>query len=173
MSGPEVAFIRRAALLHDIGKLSVPNAILEKPGKLTPAEWDVVKKHPYYTLEILRRIPGFGELSEVAAAHHEKLDGSGYFRNWGADQLYAAGSHSGGIRHIRRAFSGPALSRRRCRWRRFSKLWTRNAPRALDAGCLEALKLAETDVSQSLAALSSSVGTARNTVQEVGVPHEA
>ncbi len=51
--------LRRAALLHDIGKLSVPNSILEKPAKLTAEEWKVVKKHPYYTFEILRKIPGF------------------------------------------------------------------------------------------------------------------
>lgn len=79
--------LRRAALLHDIGKLSVPNSILEKPGKLTSEEWVSVKKHPYYTLEILKKIPGFERLSEDAAAHHEKLDGSGYWRGWGSEQL--------------------------------------------------------------------------------------
>jgi putative nucleotidyltransferase with HDIG domain len=82
-----ITFLRRAALLHDIGKLSVSNSILEKPGKLTDGEFSVVKKHPYFTFEILRRIPGFGELSEIAASHHEKLDGSGYFRGYGAEQL--------------------------------------------------------------------------------------
>jgi len=82
-----ITFLRRAALLHDIGKLSVSNSILEKPGKLTEGEFSIVKKHPYYTFEILRRIPGFGHLSEIAASHHEKLDGSGYFRGYGAEQL--------------------------------------------------------------------------------------
>ena len=87
MSAREMKMLRRAALLHDIGKLSVSNAILEKPGKLTAGEWTTVKAHPYYTLEILKKIPGFGRLSEDAAAHHEKLDGSGYWRGWGADRL--------------------------------------------------------------------------------------
>jgi putative nucleotidyltransferase with HDIG domain len=82
-----ITFLRRAALLHDIGKLSVSNSILEKPGKLTEGEFSVVKKHPYFTFEILRRIPGFEDLSEIAASHHEKLDGSGYFRGYGAEQL--------------------------------------------------------------------------------------
>jgi len=83
----EVTFIRRASLLHDLGKLGVSNAILEKPAKLTSEEFVVVKRHPYYSYEILRRIRGFENLSVVAGAHHERLDGSGYFQNWSGDQL--------------------------------------------------------------------------------------
>ena len=56
MTKDQIAFLRRAALLHDIGKLSVPNSILEKPAKLTNEEWNVVKEHPHHTFEILRRI---------------------------------------------------------------------------------------------------------------------
>ena len=51
MSPADVTLIRRAALLHDIGKLSVSNAILDKPGKLTGDEWAIVRKHPYYSYE--------------------------------------------------------------------------------------------------------------------------
>jgi HD-GYP domain-containing protein (c-di-GMP phosphodiesterase class II) len=87
LSEDTVTFMRRASLLHDVGKLSVPNSILEKPAALNNDEWDVVKKHPYYTFEILRRIPGFDDLSEVAGAHHEKLDGSGYYAHLSAEQL--------------------------------------------------------------------------------------
>ncbi len=79
--------LRRAAALHDIGKLAVPNTILDKPAKLNDDEWICVRKHPYYTQEILDKIPGFERLSEVAAAHHERLDGTGYFRGRDADQL--------------------------------------------------------------------------------------
>lgn len=87
LSASETSFIKRAALLHDIGKLSVPNTILDKPGKLTDDEWSVVRKHPFYSYEILKRIPGFQSLADIAAAHHEKLDGSGYFRNLSAETL--------------------------------------------------------------------------------------
>ncbi|MDQ2730318.1 MAG: HD domain-containing protein [Armatimonadota bacterium] len=72
------AMIRRAALLHDIGKLGVPNAILDKPGKLTAEEWAVVRKHPEHTQSILERSSAFSGFASVAAAHHERLDGSGY-----------------------------------------------------------------------------------------------
>lgn len=70
----------RAALLHDVGKLGVSNAILDKPGKLNPDEWRAVQQHAAYTEQILARVPVFAELAPVAAAHHERLDGTGYPR---------------------------------------------------------------------------------------------
>jgi putative nucleotidyltransferase with HDIG domain len=85
---PQVTtMVRRAALLHDIGKLSVSNSILEKPGKLDAEEWEVMKKHPVYTRQILEKISGFGQLAFVAAAHHERLDGNGYPDRLTAEQL--------------------------------------------------------------------------------------
>lgn len=82
-----ITMVRRAALLHDIGKLSVSNMILEKPGKLAPAEWEVMKKHPVYTRLILQTISGFDQLAFVAAAHHERLDGTGYPEQLSAEQM--------------------------------------------------------------------------------------
>jgi putative nucleotidyltransferase with HDIG domain len=82
--------LRRAALLHDIGKLAVSNEILDKPGKLTAAEWEAVRRHPDYSYQILRRVSRFKELAEVAAAHHERLDGTGYHRGLGGADLSPA-----------------------------------------------------------------------------------
>jgi HD-GYP domain-containing protein (c-di-GMP phosphodiesterase class II) len=79
--------VRRAALLHDVGKLSVPNSILDKPGRLTDAEFTIVKRHPEMTHRILAPIPTFASVAELAAAHHERLDGTGYFRGLGAEGL--------------------------------------------------------------------------------------
>jgi HD-GYP domain-containing protein (c-di-GMP phosphodiesterase class II) len=79
--------LRRAALLHDVGKLAVPNLILDKPGPLTAGEFDLMKRHPYYTERILANIPEWNRLTEIAATHHEKLDGSGYFRGLTGDEL--------------------------------------------------------------------------------------
>jgi putative nucleotidyltransferase with HDIG domain len=70
--------VHRAALLHDLGKLRVPNSILDKPSALNEDEWRVVREHPNLTREILSRIGPFAELAAIAGAHHEKLDGSGY-----------------------------------------------------------------------------------------------
>ncbi|MBO0748805.1 MAG: HD domain-containing protein [Porphyrobacter sp.] len=70
--------LRRAATLHDIGKLGVSNAILDKPGKLGDAEWAQVRQHASHTQAILGRIAALAELAPIAAAHHERLDGKGY-----------------------------------------------------------------------------------------------
>jgi HD-GYP domain-containing protein (c-di-GMP phosphodiesterase class II) len=82
--------LRRAALLHDIGKLAVPNAILDKPGKLTAAEWQAVMQHPAHTLHVLQQVPVFQELADDAANHHERVDGKGYFRGLTGDVLSTA-----------------------------------------------------------------------------------
>jgi HD-GYP domain-containing protein (c-di-GMP phosphodiesterase class II) len=80
-------WLRRGALLHDVGKLGVSNAILDKPGKLDEAEWEAVRMHAVYTEEILSRIPQFAALAVVSAAHHERLDGKGYPRGLTAPQI--------------------------------------------------------------------------------------
>ena len=80
-------WLRRGALLHDVGKLGVSNAILDKPGKLDPEEWAAVQRHALYTEQILGRISAFGVLARVAGAHHEKLDGSGYPRGLDARHI--------------------------------------------------------------------------------------
>jgi HD-GYP domain-containing protein (c-di-GMP phosphodiesterase class II) len=79
--------MRRAALLHDIGKLAISNRILDKPGRLTDEEFRAVKAHPVYTRQILARAPCFASLADLAANHHEKLDHSGYPRALGAPDL--------------------------------------------------------------------------------------
>jgi HD-GYP domain-containing protein (c-di-GMP phosphodiesterase class II) len=70
-----------AANLHDLGKLNVPNSILEKPGRLDESEFYIVKRHPYYTKLALDKIPNFEDISNWAANHHEKLNGEGYPEN--------------------------------------------------------------------------------------------
>src|SRR4051812_43208962 len=75
-----VATLRRAALVHDFGTTAVPNSIWDKPGALTRAEFDRVELHPMLTEQMLRRSPALAALNPVAAAHHEKCDGSGYHK---------------------------------------------------------------------------------------------
>jgi HD-GYP domain-containing protein (c-di-GMP phosphodiesterase class II) len=90
MSPTEIRDIRRAGLLHDVGKLGVSNKILDKPGKLTPEEIAEMRKHTAYTYAILQQVAGFRHLATVAASHHERLDGRGYHRGLGARQLSTA-----------------------------------------------------------------------------------
>ncbi len=79
--------LRRAALLHDVGKLAVSNRILDKPARLTAAEFAQVRVHPVVTERILARVPGCEHLAHVAAAHHERLDGGGYPRGMAGPEL--------------------------------------------------------------------------------------
>ena len=67
-----------AALLHDVGKIGVPDAILKKPGMLTPEERALINRHPEYSWSILRLFPGLEEASLYALHHHESVDGTGY-----------------------------------------------------------------------------------------------
>jgi putative nucleotidyltransferase with HDIG domain len=78
LKADRVQLVRRAALLHDIGKLSVSNSILDKSGQLNEQEWQSVYRHPSMTRAILERVAPFREMAVVAGEHHEKLDGSGY-----------------------------------------------------------------------------------------------
>ena len=78
MSEDECSMMRIAGYLHDIGKLKVPNELLEKPGKLTEPEFNVVKEHAYFTWLLLKDIRGFEQIALWASQHHEKLSGGGY-----------------------------------------------------------------------------------------------
>lgn len=80
LPGPEASRLRRAAFLHDLGRVGVPAGIWEKRGRLTHAEWERVRLHAYHTERILARAPGLQDVAEVAGMHHERLDGSGYHR---------------------------------------------------------------------------------------------
>jgi len=70
--------LRRAAILHDVGKLGVSSAILEKPGKLDAKEWESMRAHATLTTNILGQIGVMSEMAMIAGSHHERLDGKGY-----------------------------------------------------------------------------------------------
>ena len=74
----EMAHIQRGALLHDIGKMAIPDAILLKPGRLTAAEWRVIRQHPIQAIRMLERIPYLKPALAIPRSHHERWDGSGY-----------------------------------------------------------------------------------------------
>ena len=80
-------WLERTALLHDIGKLGISNTILDKPGGLSKPEYARVKEHPLLSHQVLSRVRAFQPMADVAIAHHERLDGKGYPRGIGADEL--------------------------------------------------------------------------------------
>jgi HD-GYP domain-containing protein (c-di-GMP phosphodiesterase class II) len=76
----DVVNVRRAALVHDLGRVGVPNGIWEKHGRLTDSEWERVRLHPYYAERVLARPRALHRFGALAGLHHERLDGSGYHR---------------------------------------------------------------------------------------------
>jgi HD-GYP domain-containing protein (c-di-GMP phosphodiesterase class II) len=136
--------LRRAALMHDIGKLSVPNSILEKPGKLTNDEWQVVRDHPYYTFQILKRIPAFRSFSSDAASHHERLDGSGYWRHLSGDNISQV-ARILSVADVFDALRAKRPYRDALPLEQVFSIMKKDSPRALDLPCLEALMSAAQD----------------------------
>jgi HD-GYP domain-containing protein (c-di-GMP phosphodiesterase class II) len=136
--------LRRAALLHDLGKLSISNTILDKPTRLTEAELETVKAHPGLTASILSHIGAFSEIAVVAGEHHEKLDGTGYpSRLFGKDlsmesRLLAVADIYGALsekRPYREALS-PA---------KIAAIMEKDVPARLDGECYEALRTVMAD----------------------------
>ncbi len=87
VTGSDLAHIRRGALLHDIGKMGVPDAILLKPGPLNEEEWSIMRKHPIYAYELLSPINYLRPSLDIPYCHHEKWDGSGYPRGLQNEQI--------------------------------------------------------------------------------------
>ena len=87
LGAEEACVARYAAVLHDVGKIGVPDAILNKPGKLTDKEWDVMRRHPKVGADIVGKISGFEPVAEVVLAHHERHDGLGYPEGLAAEEI--------------------------------------------------------------------------------------
>ena len=131
--------VRRAALLHDLGKLGVPNTILDKPGSLTQRERAIIAEHPLLTYTILERVSSFDELAQVAGEHHERLDGTGYPQGLTAADLRLES------RLLAVADSFAALAEERPYRGAMSveeilRVLSELVPDKLDAGCFEALQ---------------------------------
>jgi putative nucleotidyltransferase with HDIG domain len=78
LSAAKMESLKYGSLLHDIGKIHVPDSVLRKPGRLTPAEWDKMRQHPALGLQILSGFGFLGSASLVVGQHHERWDGQGY-----------------------------------------------------------------------------------------------
>lgn len=137
--------LHRAGLLHDIGKLGVPNTILDKPGKLTEEEWLVMKAHPAHTYEILRRVAPFRDLAEVAASHHERLDGRGYHRGLTGERLPAP-ARALAVADICEALRADRPYRAGLSWDEVHKIMGGMAGTGICPDCYEALKAAEPEL---------------------------
>jgi putative nucleotidyltransferase with HDIG domain len=132
--------IRRASLLHDIGKLGVSNLILDKPSKPTEEEFAQIRLHPEFSLRILQQVPAFAELADVASAHHERLDGHGYHRRLSEDGVPWIGRVLM-VADIAEALTAQRPYRDALPWEKVSEIMTADAGKGVDHECLAALKV--------------------------------
>ena len=138
LPGNRMQMLRRAALLHDVGKLGIPNTILDKPTRLSEAELAIVRMHPTLGAEILGHVGAFREIAIMAAEHHEKLDGSGYPRGLCAKDL-SLESKALAVADIYGALSETRPYREALSPSQITAIMDREIPAKLDGSCYEAL----------------------------------
>jgi HD-GYP domain-containing protein (c-di-GMP phosphodiesterase class II) len=113
--------------------------ILDKPGKPTDDEFQQIRKHPDYTQQILKQVEAFGTLAEVAAAHHERLDGRGYHRRLDGSELPWL-ARVLAVADVCEALSAQRPYRDALPWQQIEEIITRDAGTGLDPDCVEAVK---------------------------------
>ena len=138
LSRDRAQLVRRAALLHDIGKLGVANTILDKKSQLSPEEWKTVYEHPRITRRILERIAPFREMAVIAGEHHEKLDGSGYPDHLKASDL-SVESRIVAVADVFAALSEDRPYRAGIELDETLSIMSKLIPTQLDESCFEAL----------------------------------
>jgi putative nucleotidyltransferase with HDIG domain len=131
--------MRRAALLHDIGKLGVSNTILDKPGKPTDDEFAQIRRHPEFSQRILEQVTAFSTLADICGGHHERLDGKGYYRGLAGDQICPE-TRVLTIADICEAMSARRPYRDAMSWDQIFDILRRDRGAGVDADCLAAVE---------------------------------
>jgi putative nucleotidyltransferase with HDIG domain len=147
LSPDRLQLLRRAALLHDVGKLSISNTILDKPTRLTDDELAIIRIHPGVSAEILGHIAAFGEIAIVAGEHHEKLDGSGYPNGLHKADL-SLESRLLAVADIYGALSEKRPYREALAPEQITAIMDRDIPHQLDSMCYEALRSVMVELTQ-------------------------
>jgi HD-GYP domain-containing protein (c-di-GMP phosphodiesterase class II) len=135
---------RAAALLHDLGKLSVPNSILDKPGALDPSEWEIMRMHALYTERILEHVKGFEWFAFASASHHERMDGTGYCRGLDGDALPEL-SRVLAVADVYDALSAPRPYRHALSPEEVFVIMDRDGAKGFCPSCYDALKIVTCD----------------------------
>ena len=148
---PHRRWLKRAALLHDIGKLGVSNSILDKPAKLDESEWVAMRRHAVETETILSRISVFKHMAPVAAAHHERLDGKGYPKGMKGEEITFE-SRILAVADIFDALTADRPYRAAMPMAKALSIMSEDAGPAIDAYCFAALKRALLKINSNIAA---------------------
>ena len=151
LSAPHRRWLKRAALLHDIGKLGVSNSILDRPSKLDEAEWVIMRNHATETETILSRISVFKDMAPIAGAHHERLDGKGYPKNLKASDITLE-SRILAVADIFDALTADRPYRAAMPMAKALAIMNEDVGKAIDQTCFDALKTALAEINSSIAA---------------------
>lgn len=139
MDEEQITELRRAALLHDIGMLGIPNSIMDKEGPLTEEQWTAVRQHPGHSHELLRKVRGFDGVARIARDHHERLDGSGYPQGLSAEQIDLP-TRILSVADVYDAICSPRAYRPNLDPQGMLEIMDRLTPHQLDVECVSALK---------------------------------
>jgi putative nucleotidyltransferase with HDIG domain len=131
--------VRRAGLLHDIGKLGVSNLILDKAGKPTDEEFAQIRKHAEYTHKILQQVGAFRELAEIAGAHHERLDGRGYHRGLAGPEIHFV-TRMLTVADVCEALTAERPYRDAMHWDQAQEILRKDSGKGVDGDCVAALQ---------------------------------
>ncbi len=134
-------WLRRAALLHDIGKLAISNTILDKPAKLTDEEFAIIKTHPVHSAAILNGVSAFADMADIAGHHHERLDGKGYPHGLQGEQI-SLDTRIVTTADVFDALTADRPYRKAMTPREAFVIMDKDVGTAFDATCLNALKAA-------------------------------
>ncbi|MEK6398372.1 MAG: HD domain-containing phosphohydrolase [Terriglobus sp.] len=135
----QITDLRRAALLHDIGMLGIPNSILDKEGPLTEQQWITMRQHPLHSHELLSKVRGFDTIARMARDHHERLDGSGYPQGLQAEQIDLP-TRILSVADVYDAICSPRAYRPNLEPDTLLQIMDLLTPHQLDADCVAALK---------------------------------
>ncbi|MEM5471244.1 HD domain-containing phosphohydrolase [Hoeflea sp. AS60] len=144
-------WLRRAALLHDLGKLGVSNQVLDKPGKPDEEEWQSIRRHPVLSEAILARVEAFNDIAPIAAAHHERLDGKGYPYGLAGDEICLE-ARILTVADVFDALSADRPYRAAMPISKALSILDEDAGHAFDPACIEALKAGLARLNASVAA---------------------
>ena len=138
MSDRQVKTLRRAALLHSLGKLAVPRHVLEQEGALSAEDQALLREYPLRTYDILHRVPELQEIAQIAMSHHERLDGSGYPNGFSGDQI-SRSARILAVADVAAALAAERSFRKKYSGQQIYKILTELTPHKLDAECVNAL----------------------------------
>lgn len=168
----ELEEIERGALLHDVGKIGIDEAILNKPDRLTDEEYDVIKQHPVYGAQILEPIPHLAAARDIVLQHHERMDGTGYPEGLTSDEI-CVGARIVAVCDVFEGVTSNRPYRKPMKPAEVMELLREEAGPKLDPDCVEAFIAVYEETGLRKGNIGRPGGDGEGADGDEGAPHEA